>query len=165
MISDIKIRKARLSDTKAIAGLVDRARPTQPPLDPALVAERFSEVGFLLAEGDGKVVGMLGWQVENLVIRVTDFLLTSDADRQTSGGALIAAMEEEGATLLAEAAILFLPPHPDPALNTYWEGFGYAQRAVTDLPRSWREVASEWDDSADEVMIKQLREDMVRRPI
>jgi len=165
MISDIKIRKARLSDAKAIAGLVDQARPHQPPLDPALVAERFSEIGFLLAEGGGKVVGMLGWQVENLIIRVTDFLLTPDGDRQTAGGALIAAMEEEGTTLLAEAAFLFLPPNPDPALSTYWEGFGYAQRTVTDLPKSWREVAYEWDDSTDQVMIKQLREDMIRRPI
>ncbi|MDY0019782.1 MAG: hypothetical protein RBT47_07260 [Anaerolineae bacterium] len=165
MISDIKIRKARLSDTKVIAGLVDQARPTQPHLDPALVAERFSEVGFLLAEGGGKVVGMLGWQVENLVIRVTDFLLTPDVDRQTAGGALIAAMEEEGATLQAEASVLFLPPHPDPALSAYWEGFGYTQRTVTDLPKSWREVAYEWDDSTDQVMIKQLREDMTRRPI
>jgi len=165
MTAEITIRKAGLKDAQTIAALVNRFHPHQAPLERIAVAERFSEVGFLLAETGQKTVGMLGWQVENLVIRVMDFLLTPDMDKEVAGGALIEAMENEGEMLQAEVVVLFLPPNPAQDLITYWENFGYAKRPIADLPKSWREVSYEWDDSATQVMIKQLRENMIRRPM
>ncbi|NMC01445.1 MAG: hypothetical protein GYA30_03620 [Chloroflexi bacterium] len=119
----------------------------------------------MLAELDGEIVGMLGWQVENLIVRITDFLITPAMDRVIAGRALIESMEEEAKVLQAEVAMLFLPPRPSSDLIDFWELFGYTERPFDSLPKQWRQAAAEWNPNAANVMIKMLREDMVRRPI
>ena len=67
------------------------------------VAGRFGHVGFLVADRDGRLAGLLGWQVENLVVCVIGFLIASALDPIVVGRALVAKMEAEGEELLAEA--------------------------------------------------------------
>lgn len=165
MTADVEVRRARFQDAEPIARFVNRARADTEIIDRMAVAERFSDVGFLLAEHDGQIVGILGWQVENLVVRVTDFLVAPAVDRVIAGKALITAMEEEASLLQAEVSILFLPPHPSEELVEFWGLFGYSRRPISDLNRNWREVAREWSSRASEVMIKQLREGLVMRPM
>jgi N-acetylglutamate synthase-like GNAT family acetyltransferase len=164
MAGTVQVRKARLKDAESIADFVNAARP-DANVTRLSVAERFSQVGFILAEDDGKMVGMVGFQVENLVIRVTDFLISSAVDRVEAGQAMIAAMEAAGADLQAEASMLFLPANPSAALVEYWQAFGYERHTVADMHRAWREAASEWAPGKEEVMSKQLREDVTRKPM
>lgn len=161
----ISVRKARFQDATAIAEFVNQAQAGDL-VDRLQVAERFSQVGFLLAESDGdRLVGLLGWQVENLVVRVTDFLIAPGVDRVVVGELLVEAMEDAGRELQAEAAMLFWPANPSQYLIEYWLALGYDLRAVADLSKAWRQAAAEWKQDANQVMIKQLREDLVRRPI
>lgn len=164
MAVKVEIRKARLSDAETIANFVNSARPERllTQLD---VAERFSQVGFLLAEEEERAVGLIGWRVENLVICVTDFLIAPSVDRVTMGRALVTAMEKAGEFLQAEAAILFLPANPSQALIDYWQELAYTRKALADLPRAWREAAMEWNATATEVMVRQTREELIRRPM
>ncbi len=165
MAPKIEVRRARLKDAQTIANFVNNARPRGEPVSRLAVAERFSEVGFLLASVEENVIAMLGWQVENLIVRITDFLIAPTVDRVAAGRALVTAAEEEGKFLQAEAAILFLPLKASPELIKYWETLGYNHRTVEDLPRQWRDAAREWNPRATDVMVKQLREDLVRRPM
>lgn len=165
MAPAIQVRSARLDDSAAIADFVNRARRRGEPVNRAMVARRFSEVGFMLAELDGQIVGMLGWQVENLIARVTDFLVAPALDRVIAGRALIQHMEEQAQTLQVEAAMLFLPPRPSADLIGFWELFGYSENAFDSLPKQWRQAAAEWNPGAANVMVKVLRDTMVRRPI
>jgi N-acetylglutamate synthase-like GNAT family acetyltransferase len=164
MVENVRVRKARFDDAKAIADFVNQARPDRQS-NAQDVAERFGQVGFLLAEDQNHIGGMIGWVVENLIIRVTDFLIGSGTDRVATGRALINAMEEQGAYLQAEAAMLFLPQNPSQVLIDYWEQFGYARETLAGLPKAWRQAAAEWNAGATEAMIKKLREDLVRKPI
>ena len=165
MAGKVTVRKARLADAQAIADFANSARPSRQ-VSATDVAERFSQVGFLLAEDMfGTVVGLLGWQVENLIIRVRDFLIAPGTDREALGQTLVVAMEEAGTFLQAEAAMLFLPANPSQALVDYWQALGYAREALAGFPRAWREAAKEWNTGASEAMIKQLREDLVRKPM
>ncbi|HQE94106.1 MAG TPA: hypothetical protein PLH19_15420 [Anaerolineae bacterium] len=161
---DVEIRKAHLSDAETIANFVNSACPARllTQLD---VAERFSQVGFLLAEQGKRIVGLIGWRVENLVVCVTDFLIAPGVDRVTTGRALVAAMEKEGEFLQAEAVLLFLPASPSQALLDYWHGLSYTRKALADLPKAWREAAMEWNATATEAMVRQIREELVRRPM
>ena len=165
MAPDIQVRRARLDDTAAIADFVTRSRRRGEPINRLMVAQRFSDVGFMLAELNGQIVGMLGWQVENLIARVTDFLVAPALDRVIAGRALIQVMEEQAKTLQAEAAMLFLPPHPSADLIGFWELFGYKQQGFDTLPKQWRKAVAEWNPGISSVMVKVLREEMVRRPI
>ncbi len=164
-MAQVEVRRARLQDAKPIAEFVNRARPGDDIVDRLKVAERFSDVGFLLAEHEEQLIGILGWQVENLVVRVTDFLIAPAVDRVIAGKALIGAMEKQAQLLQAEAAILFLPPRPSEELVEFWELFGYERREVTTLNRHWRDAVREWNRSTTEVMIRKLREGITSRPI
>ncbi len=164
MASEIKVRKAHFRDAAAITKFVNRARSGKP-LDRMEVAERFGQVSFLIAEQDGEMVGLLAWQIENLVIRVVDFLIAPGVDAVAVGRALNELMESQGEELQAEAAVLYLPENPSPNLLAYWEMFGYRRLAISRLYRAWREAALEWNPQAQEAIIKILREDHVRRPL
>ncbi|MGC9396687.1 MAG: hypothetical protein ACP5J4_17720 [Anaerolineae bacterium] len=164
MTVDIEVRKARLNDAERIADFVNSAH-TERHVSQMDVAERFSQVGFLLAEHQGKIVGLAGWRVENLVICLTDFLIAPGVDRVTTGRALVTAMEKEGGYLQAEVAFLFLPTNPSQELITYWQQLAYSRKAMTELPKAWREAAKEWNPEANEAMIKQIREDLIRKPM
>jgi hypothetical protein len=119
----------------------------------------------LIAEHDERTVGLLGWQIENLIVRVTDFLIAPAIDRVIAGRALIETMEEEAYQLQAEVAILFLPPNPSEGLVSFWELFDYDRRPVAELNKNWQEVAEEWNARSTEVMIKQLRKGLTYKPL
>jgi hypothetical protein len=158
-----------LLDAEAIAAFVSSAQGVGPGersrVTRRTVAERFGQIGFMIAEGDGAMVGLLGWQVENLVVRVTDFLLSGTGDSAQVAKALIDKMEAEGQELQAEAVILFLPANPSPKLVTFWERLGYEFQGVGQLQKAWREAVAERDRATRGVMVKRLREDYIRRPI
>ena len=169
MLSEIRVRRARLLDAEAIAAFVSSAQGVRPGERPMItrrtVAERFGQIGFMVAEGDGEMLGILGWQVENLVVRVTDFLLAASQDPAKVGRTLIDKMEAEGQNLQAEAVILFLPANPSQKLVAFWEACGYEFQAVDQLQKAWREAVVERDQVTRGVMVKRLREDYIRRPI
>lgn len=162
--SEIRVRRARPADAERIATFVNRGRPHKP-VTPSEVLHRFGTVGFLLAEMGGEVVGLLGWQVENLVVRVTDFLVFPARLNLRVGQALLTAMEEAAQELMCEAAILILPASAPPEVLQFWETFGYQPRDIAGLPRAWREAAREANPLQDQVVLKQLRADRVLRPI
>ncbi|MBN2001848.1 MAG: hypothetical protein JXA21_00720 [Anaerolineae bacterium] len=164
MTANIEVRKARLSDAERIADFVNSAR-TDRQVSQMDVAERFSQVGFLLAEQRGKIVGLAGWRVENLVICMTDFLIAPGVDRVATGRLLVTAMEKEGEFLQAEVAFLFLPTNPSQDLIAYWQQLAYTRKVMSELPKAWREAAQEWNPNATEAMVKQIREDLVRKPM
>jgi len=170
--SEIRVRRAKLADAAAIAEFVNAAhagaRSTAQSVAQVAaqdVLDRFSQGGFMLAQVDARLVGLLGWQVENLVVRVSDLLISYPADPKVVGQALIDKMESEASVLVAEAVLLFLPSNPSAKLLAFWEGFGYEFAGLKDLPRAWREAVAERGLDAQGVMVKRLRQDMVTRPV
>jgi N-acetylglutamate synthase-like GNAT family acetyltransferase len=163
---EITVRRARVRDASKIAAFVNPTLPGSRRIDEMTVIERFGSVGFLLAEEDGGLVGMLGWQAENLVVRVTDFLVRSVSGRDVVTQALFAEMERSAAELQCEVALLFLPRPASLALIEFYETFGYESQVVADLPRAWRDAALEGHLDIDEtVLVKKLREKRVLRPM
>ena len=164
-VPEVKIRRARPSDAAGIAAFVNKARPGGTPVTREAVIGRLGMVGFFIAEARGEAVGLLGWQVENLIARVTDFIIFPNLFRVTAGHALLAAMEKAAQELQAEAAILFVPANTPQEVLDFWEAFGYSFRQVAGLPRAWREAAQETHPSGEWVVLKQLREDRTLKPI
>ncbi len=164
-VSDIVVRRARPSDVDQIAAFVNRVRPQGPPVSREAVLQRLGAVGFFVAEAGQEMVGLLGWQVENLVARVSDFLIYPHRFRVSAGRALLTEMEKAAQELQAEAAVLFMPADTPQEAIGYWEAFGYSFQEVLRLPKAWREAALEANPAAEWVVLKQLRSDRVLRPI
>jgi N-acetylglutamate synthase-like GNAT family acetyltransferase len=162
----VRVRRAKPSDADRVVALVNDAWQDQQRIDDVAVIERFGSVGFLLAERDDAIVGLLGWQAENLVVGLTDFLVGSASDRFDVGRALLAEMEQAARELECEVTLLFLPRPTPPALVKFWEALGYESQVVADLPKAWQQAAKEsrlGDD--DTVVLKRLREGRVLRPM
>ncbi|MCU0522032.1 MAG: hypothetical protein MUF84_15240 [Anaerolineae bacterium] len=169
MAPAVLVRRARLSDAQTIAAFVNVAQDpvsgsSRLPISRDDVARRFGQVGFMLAEGGDRVVGLLGWQVENLVVRVVDLLVVSAFDPLDVGRALVGTMETESAVLLAEAVLVFLPKQPSAKLLAFWQQLGYAVQGFDVLPRPWREAVAEHSRDGQQVMVKRLSDDITYRP-
>jgi len=160
-----KVQRARPSDAERIAAFIAQAQPQGPKVTPKEVLDRLGTAGFLLAEVDGTLVGLLGWRAENLIAQVTDFLVFPTRFRLSAGRMLLAAMEQAARELQCEAVVLFVPPDTPPEVLQFWETFGYGLRRAVELPRAWREVAREANPAGDWVVLKQLREGRVLKPL
>lgn len=163
---EITVRRAKPGDAGKIVAFVNRAWRGRLAIDETAVTERFGSVGFLLAEQGDTLIGMLGWRAENLVVKLTDFLVGSVSERIAVGQALLAEMERAADELQCEVALLFLPRPAPPALVEFYEALGYEPQLVADLTKAWREAARESRlEENDTVLMKKLREKRVLRPM
>ena len=163
---EITIRRAKPSDADKIAAFVNNAWHRPQEVDEEVVLRRFGTVGFLLAERDDELIGMLGWQVENLVVGLTDFLINPAAERIAIGQTLLAEMELFAQELQCEAALMFLPRPTPRALIEFCETLEYESQTIASLVPAWQTTARERGlGDADTVMIKKLSDRRVLRPM
>jgi N-acetylglutamate synthase-like GNAT family acetyltransferase len=163
---DVVVRRVRASDVDQVASFVDRALGGRGAIEVEKVTARLGDVGFFLAEQDGRIVGLIGWSVENLVARVTDLLVWPSNRRDAVGSALFREMEDAAVGLEAEAVVLFMPRSSRSELIEFGKSLGYEPQTVADMPRAWRETAYEAGrEDEDEILVKQLRSQQVTSPL
>ena len=163
---EITVRRAKPSDAGKIAAFVNNAWHGQQKIDDMAVIERFGSVGFLLAERDNELIGMLGWQVENLIVGLTDFLINPASERIVIAQALLAEMERAAHELQCETSLLFLPRPAPLTLVEFCETLDYESQVVASLLPAWQQTAREGGlEDDDTVMVKKLRERRILRPM
>jgi len=127
--------------------------------------EAFGEKAFLLLKLEQKIVGIAGWQVENLVARTADVYLESGFPLEEAIQALMDQVEASSRELQCEASLLFLPPHLA-RRSEVWQALGYEPRSIEDLGvRAWQEAAKDSMPDGTVLLFKQLRKDRVLRPV
>lgn len=161
----LSVEKVRPRQAAEIASLITRLSGGMRKLNASDIMEAFGEKAFIFLKLDGRPVGVIGWQVENLVARSDDLYLDPAAPVEQGLRVLLQQVEETSRDLQCEALLLFLPPNLA-RQEKIWQSLGYELRTVTSLGvRAWQEAAQE-NLSAGEVMLfKQLRKDRVLRPV
>jgi len=163
--SQMMIVRARPRHSEEIASLYNRLLKSAHNYDGADIMAAFGEKAFLLLKIERQVMGIVGWQVENLVARTTDVLLDPSVSAETALPILIKEMELASKDLQCEASLVFVPPKlaQDAAL---WSNLGYEERTVHNLGvLAWQEAAEESMPAGSALFFKQLRKDRVLRPI
>jgi len=129
------------------------------------VMAAFGEKAYLLLRRAGKIVGLLGWQVENLVARANEFYLDPSVSLEQAAPLLVGEMESGSKELQCEAALLFISPSM--ARNKkVWAQLGYEPKTPKSLGvRAWQEAALESQPPNTVMLFKQLRRDRVLRPL
>ena len=103
----------------------------------------FGEKAFLSLKQSDRLVGVLGWQVENLVARVDDVYIDPSVTLKDAMKTMMNEVEVASRELQCEAALLFLPPVLAQD-RSVWEAVGYDARRVKDLGvRAWQDAAVE----------------------
>jgi dephospho-CoA kinase len=161
----LAVQRGRPHDSDNIAGLITRLSGGARSLSSDDVMAAFSDKAFLLLIANNQLVGLAGWQVENLVARITELYLdpviTADAAFKT----LVKEVESASQDLQCEASLLFLPPELA-AQEAVWKELGYARRASQTLGvQAWQDAALESQPLNTVMLFKQLRQDRILRPI
>lgn len=163
--SGLKVQRGRPRDSQAIAALITRLSKGRLSMQAEDVMEAFGDKAFLLLQSDGKLVGLAGWQVENLVASTTDLYLDADVDVPAALKVLVNEVERASTELQSEASLVY--PPPDLAVDDMlWKKLGYEQRTPQTLGvQAWQEAAYESMPDGSALYFKQMRRDRILRPI
>ncbi|GMV34552.1 MAG: dephospho-CoA kinase [Chloroflexi bacterium] len=149
----------------SIADLVTRLSKGKRKMTADEVMESFGDKAFMLLQSDGQVVGVAGWQVENLVTRTTDIFLEGNLDIAKALETLVGGVEAASGELQSEASLIFATDALA-AQDALWQKLGYEKRAPESLgAQAWQEAAAEAAPANSVLFFKQLRQDRVLRPI
>jgi hypothetical protein len=131
------------------------------------VLQRFGVKGMMLAWDDNQqVVGLAGWRAENLIARIDDFLIFPPQLHATAGRLLVEQVEEAAQELQCEVSMFFVPARASSGLVAFYKLCGYERPGdLSELPRTWKETVQEAESQSRYIMLKQLRQDLVLRPM
>jgi dephospho-CoA kinase len=159
------VKRGKPKNSAAIAELITRLSKGTRKMTAENVMEEFGEKAYMLLQLDQKIIGLAGWQVENLVTRTTDIFFEEHVDVQKALELLIKEVESASRELQSEASLIF-PMSELAVQEQLWKKIGYEKRTPETLGvQAWQDSASETLSSGNALLFKQLRQDRVLRPI
>jgi dephospho-CoA kinase len=162
---DMIVQRGRPRDSQAIADLITQLSNGQRRMSASDVMEAFGDKAYLLLHASGRLVGLVGWQVENLVTRTTDLFLESGVDTEQAIETLVNEVERASHDLQSEASLIF-PPSDLAGNEAVWKKLGYEKRTPQTLGvQAWQDAADESMPAGAALYFKLLRQDRVLRPI
>ena len=162
---EIKIKRGGPRDAQEIAALMTQFNPEGHKVSRSDIMAALGEKAYLILYVGEQAVGVLGWQVENLVTRATDIVLNPAFPLEKALPVLISEMEQASKDLQCEASLIFV--NPDMAItDKLWKSLGYTQHSPHTLGvLAWQEAAEETMPKGSVLFFKQLRQDRILRPI
>ena len=152
-----------------------RARPSHADIIADLIKKRQGKTvnrndilmkSYMLAMADGRMVGLVGFIVENLVTRCDEFLIVDNVSVPQVAAALIDAIEHASRDLQSEVGYIFLPPNVSKETVQALLDAGYEKRALEEIRvPTWREAAREARPAGYDIFAKRLRTDRVLKPL
>jgi len=162
---EMVVEKARPRQAGEIAGFVNRISGGTRKLTAEDVMAIFGEKALMILTVDSRLMGVVGWQVENLVARADDVYLDPSIPLVDAMRVLTEEVERASRDLQCEASLIFLSPQMARQEGA-WRALGYEPRTVQSLGvRAWQEAAQETQASGEIMLFKQLRKDRVLRPV
>lgn len=162
---ELTIERGRPSHSKEIAALITQLDHDHRTHTAADIMAAFGEKAFLLLRLDRKLVGVVGWQVENLVSRTTDIFIEPSIPISDALPPLLLEIEQASKDLQCEASLVFATPELVKN-NSIWKKMNYELRKPETLGvQAWQEAAVESVVPDTSLFFKQLRQDRVLRPI
>lgn len=162
---EINARRGMPSNADAIARFISRLTGRSVSRMDIMIA--FGQKSYLIAEekSSGNIVGVVGWQVENLITRVDEFYIDPNSPREPVIRALLIAMEDAASALKSEVSFIFLSPSSSTELVQSILGNGYQVLRLDDMKfPAWREAAHEMINSGLQGLMKQIG-DRIMKPI
>jgi dephospho-CoA kinase len=164
-VGNFAVQRGRPRDSEVIADLINRLSNGKQKMSKLDVMEAFGDKAFMLLQLNDQIIGLAGWQVENLVARTTDLYIEPAHMSDKALETLVSEVEGASQDLQCEASLIF--PLPDLAdYESSWKALGYQKRTPESLGvQAWQDAAAESKPPGTVLMFKQLRVDRVLRPI
>lgn len=165
LAGQMSVQRARPKRAMEMAEFINKIADNQRTIRSDDIIAWLGEKAFLLLKRQDKLVGIIGWQVENLIARVDDIYWDPEIPFTDIMKPLLEEMEVASRNLQCEIALLFIPPHL--AIQTQvWASLGYKEGNINSLStRAWQEAAKESMPEGCILYYKILRKDRVLRPV
>lgn len=161
----LSLQRGKPRDAQKIADLITRLSKGKQTMTKDQAMEAFGEKAFLLLLMNQNLVGIVGWQVENLVARITDLFLDHGIAPDQALPLMLREVERASGDLQCEASLVF-PPIDLVGFDHVWKQLGYERRSPNALGvQAWEDAARESMPAGSALFFKQLRTDRVLRPI
>lgn len=163
----LRVERATPKQAEDIAALLNRIEEPQTRYTRMRIMEAFGEKAFLLLFDNlhNELMGVLSWQVENLVARVYDVWLLPEVPEAEGVLLLLQKVEAEAKLLQAEINMIFLPKQSKFPLSIFPK-LGYNQKRPEDLDsNAWYEAARDRLGYGRLLFVKELRTDRVMKPL
>ena len=161
----LSLQRGKPRDSQKIADLITRLSKGKRAMNKDEVMEAFGDKAFLLLQMDTELVGVAGWQVENLVARTLDLYLDPKVTADKALPLILEEVERASGDLQCEASLVF-PPMDLVGFDAVWKQIGYERRTPESLGvQAWTDSALEAMPKGGALFFKQLRTDRVLRPI
>jgi dephospho-CoA kinase len=162
---ELLVEKAKPRQAAEVAALINRISGARQKLSSEDIMAAFGEKAFLFLKMDSKPIGLVGWQVENLVARTDEVYLEPSTPMLDGMKSMLNEIENASRDLQCEVSLLFLPSHLSHRSDV-WHSLGYEPRTIKSLGvRAWQEAALETIAEGETMFFKQLRKDLVLRPV
>lgn len=163
--AELYTERARPNQAQAIADLINKLSPAAKALSRLDIMTTFGEKAYMLLLTGDQLVGVMGWQVENLIARIDDVWLEPGLNISHAIQVLLREIETAAKQLQAEAALAFVPNHLEDRVDA-WTESGFQPRSPEQFTvNAWREAAQEDEHGGTFLLFKQLRIDRVLRPL
>lgn len=160
---EFSVKRGKPKHSASIAELITRLGKRK--VTASDVMEDFGDKAYMILEQDGQLVGLAGWQVENLVTRTTEIYLEEHVNAQKALETLVKEVESASSELQSEASLVFAL-HELSNQEELWKQLGYERRTPETLGvQAWQDAATESNPPGSVLFFKQLRQDRVLRPI
>ena len=159
------IRRGMPGNAELIAQFIGRVSGKK--IDRMDIMLAFGQKSYLLAtDRNGRVVAIVGWQVENLITRADEFYIEPSIPRDVVIEALVKAIEEASRELQSEVGFILLPvATPQETIQAFLRS-GYEATTLDDIRvPAWREAVHEAVSENPRILTKRLRADRIMRPI
>lgn len=164
-VGQLTIRRGMPGNAELIAGFLSQV--SGRPVSRMDVMLSFGQKSYLLAmDAAERVVGIIGWQVENLITRADEFYLAPNTPREPVIRALVEAVEEASKELQSEVGFILLPPSASGETIGAFQRSGYEATSLEAIRiPAWREAVHEMVQGNPRILTKRLRADRVMKPI
>jgi len=161
----LTIRRAKRGDMEAMARII--ATGTQGALDPDLsqMMEAIFSRAYIIALAGEHVVGVAGWQTENLIAGLQDFYVIRTDLWPTAGERMLEMIHQEINNLSCEVSIVFILDIAGPEPVEFFKSQGYEQTDIQSLGYMWEDAAREWQPEDSVILYKKLREQRIMVPM
>ena len=164
VVGAVVVRRAKRQDIKTLAAIMKGTMHWRPPPTQEEVLEMLFDKGYWLAMSR-KGGGLTGWRAENLVMCIDDFYVYPPQYYPQVGSPLLETVEAEAKALSCEVAIAFLEKEIAPQAIQFFESKGYERQELDQLFSVWRQTAQEFLANNRFMMVKELLETRIMRPL
>ena len=120
---------------------------------------------YLVALAGEYIVGVAGWQTENLVAGLQDFYVLRDDLWANVGQQMLDMIHEEVNKLSCEVSLAFVLNSAGSKPVEFFESQGYTQAQSKELGYIWKDSAAEWQPENSVLLYKKLREQRIMVPM